>query len=122
MLLQEVFACVCVCVFVCDTHTHTHTNTNTNTHSYAYRRTGRHLCYRMNLVWQDGCSLEKSKNSKVKPCADRSVVKVKEMCTTMAMSKLPGVNVNNWGAVPKMQRGTHSQKSVFYYILLLTCC
>jgi len=63
------------------------------------RRTGRHLCYKMNLLWQQDCKVE----SKVQPCEDPSLTEVKDMCTVM--EKLPGVNVDSWFLSPKAERG-----------------
>jgi len=63
------------------------------------RRTGRHLCYKMNLLWQQDCKVA----SKVQPCEDPSVTEVKDMCSVM--EKLPGVNVDNWLLSPKAERG-----------------
>ena len=69
------------------------------------RRVGRHLCYKMNLLWQDDCKVA----SEVQPCQDLSVTEVQDMCTVM--EKLPGVNVDHWIATPNMARGEPHQEA-----------
>jgi len=63
------------------------------------RRTGRHLCYKMNLIFQQDCHV----SSVVKPCKDPSVTEVQDMCSVM--EKLPGVNVDAWMLNLKTERG-----------------
>ena len=73
------------------------------------RRTGRHLCYKMNLLWQQDCHVP----SKVLPCEDPSVTEVKDMCSVM--EKLPGVNVDSWLLSPKTERGEPVQEAPTFF-------
>ena len=73
------------------------------------RRTGRHLCYKMNLLWQQDCKVE----SRVQPCEDASVTEVKDMCSVM--EKLPGVNVDSWLLNPKLERGEPVQEAPTFF-------
>jgi len=73
------------------------------------RRAGRHLCYKMDILWQDDCKVA----SKVKPCEDLSVTEVKDMCTVM--EKLPGVNVDHWPIAPKVERGESKEQPNFFF-------
>ena len=73
------------------------------------RRAGRHLCYKMNFLWQDDCKVA----SEVQPCQDLSVTEVQDMCTVM--EKLPGVNVDHWIATPKMARGEPPKEAPTFF-------